>query len=191
MESRKLNDYSSEEKTPYLFVSSLNKVFDPESYEFIFNKLIDLEYHILPNSFSELVNMRSETGTLYVEPLFNNITDTRKLSKLLKDLDFTDVTFHLWEKGIRLIIEEIKLGKFQGDNLKELLSYKTTPSGGYSSSPGEAPPALVHIKELFIKLKNSINEPSINSIIDECIEYVEKNIKDSIDRDKLFTLGRG
>ncbi len=191
LENRKLNDYSSEEKTPYLFVSSLNKVFDQESYEFIFNNLIDLEYHIWPNSFSELVNMRNNTGGLFVEPFFDNITDIKMLSKILRNLDFTDATFPLWGKGLKLLIEEVKLGNFYAEELREILSYKTMPSGEYSSSPAEEPPALVHIKNLFNKMRNDMSEPLINSIIDECIGYVEKSIKDSIERDNAIRIGRG
>ncbi len=191
LENRKLNDYSSEEKTPYLFVSSLNKVFDQESYEFIFNNLIDLEYHIWPNSFSELVNMRNNTGGLFVELFFDKITDIKMLSKILRNLDFTDVTFPLWEKGLKLLIEEVKFGNFHTKELREILSYKTMPCGGYSSSPGEAPPALVHIKDLFNKMRNDISEPLINPIIGECIEYVEKSIKESIERDNEIRIGRG
>jgi len=191
LESRKLNDYSSEEKIPYLFVSSLNKVLDQESYEFIFNRLIDFEYHIWPNSFSELINMRNNTGGLFVELFFENITDIKMLSKILRNLDFTDATFPLWEKGLKLLIEKIKFGNFHADDLRGILSCKTMPSGGYSSSPGEAPPALVHIKNLFNKLKNVMSEPLINSIIDECIGYVEKSIKDSLERDNAIRIGRG
>lgn len=209
-ENRKLNDWRSEEKVPYLFISSLNRIFTPESYEFIFYKLLDFEYHIWPNSFSELVNMTDEKGVLRVCGPFKNLTNKiNLLFTTLRNLDLQDISFSLWEEGVSLIIEKIKMGKLKIDDLPEefkpddssksfnpadallkLLSYKTTPSGGYSSSPGVPPPAFVNIKNLFIKLKQKINEPLLNPIVDECISFIEANIKDSIDRDKLFTLER-
>ncbi len=190
-ENRKLNDWSSEEKVPYLFISSLNKIFTPESFEFIFYKLLNHAYHIEFDSFSELVNMIDEKGELricsFFEKLMGNINS---LSVVLRNLDFLESTFPLWKKGVSLMVEKVKLGEFKADELRELLSRKTTPSGGYSSSPGEVPPVFVNIKNLFLKLKQNMNEPLINQIIDKCISFIDKNIKDSIDRDKLFTLER-
>jgi hypothetical protein len=91
---------------------------------------------------------------------------------------------------VSLLVDKIKYGVFKAEELRGILSHKTLPSGGYGSSPGEAPPALLILKKLFARLKTEINNAAVSAIVDECIDSIDANIKDGIDRDEIFRIGR-
>ncbi|MCK5492144.1 MAG: hypothetical protein KAJ14_03430 [Candidatus Omnitrophica bacterium] len=191
LRSRKQDDLSSDEKVPYRFLSSIKKIFNNDNYSFVFNNMVKLDFHIWPNPFSELVNMIDSNGNLFIVALLDDIAlDSNMLCKTLYNFDLTETTLNVWVKYISILAEKVKLGELRENELSSVLYTKTTPSGGYSSSPGERPPALVAIQGLYSKLGDSVGDVFVTSIFKKCIQYVESTINDSMERDRVYHLDR-
>jgi len=76
-------------------------------------------------------------------------------------------------------------------DVERLLFSKSLPKGGWSSKPGEPPPALEELKGTFQRMEKIAKPGELKVLIGRCVASIDTDIKDHLKRDKEFLTPRG
>ena len=125
---------------------------------------------------------------MYLEEYITKQLEMHNLEKAMRAAAF--LPFH--EKTIPIFVKiaEEFAAAGESEKVKRLLHSKRFP-GMISSRPGEAPPVLVSLKNLFQKMNQESKERKVEEIIEKCIEAIDREIEWFIKEGEEFLNPRG
>lgn len=109
----------------------------------------------------------------------NLINETLISAKILPlSIETVDLFLEMSHKGIKNNLYK---------EVHDLLFYKTFPQTRFwMFSPGKTPQIFLEIKNIFKYMLKKTNPGRLNNLIGECIESINKGIKDDIERDEEY-----
>lgn len=161
-----------------------------DDYWKFIQKIIEWYKSDICRSNFEIKNLMKET-TLLQEKGTDEICLIKCIQILLKEEKLEDAAIcmeflPLTQQTIDVFIEfsETAIEMNQYELAKSVLFQKAWPEGGFSSQLGEPPPAFLRIKNIFRKMREKATSKRLKSLINQCIDQVEKTIEEHITRDK-------
>jgi hypothetical protein len=96
------------------------------------------------------------------------------------------------EDTIGLLVKVGEVGIAEGfpKDIEGLLDRKAY-SGGWSGKPGEVPPELEERKAILQKMNEMTKPGELRMIVEKCIEMINDEVKDKLERDEEFLSPRG
>lgn len=151
----------------------------------IFLRQFDLKYLMKPVA----LQRDKETNEFYLIKYIKILLQKNSVEEALICGRFLPLTQDTMDMFIE--ISEKGVGSNLCEDVKSLLFSKTSPEGGYSCSLGEAPPALVEIRNIFEEMSKKVPPGILKNLIHNCSEEVKGDIENHIARHQEFLAPRG
>lgn len=191
IEQEKARGYSDYKAIPYRKIEFLSSYINtPESFLIAIKRAIvwtekykDVFSLVMSKVFEQIVTLRDQAGTMYFETqgekLLNNKSDFEVYLKCLSWVPLTKAYLYMFKAAINIST----IWKY-GNEMAELLRNKVAPEDGWSSSPGQTPPAFIEKKECFEELKNIVHAGVLRNVLESCIRGVDSMIKQHLQEEE-------
>ncbi|MDP2705513.1 MAG: hypothetical protein Q8O71_03950 [bacterium] len=149
-----------------------------------------VEYYDVQKILKPILFARNnKTNQLYITEYINELVQKKQINEILICAQYLPLNGETVDLFLRISEEGIK-----SDNLKtirSLLFSKTYPEGGWSSSGGQAPPALLEKKRIYEEMQKKTSLGALSNLLKRCADSVEQSIKEHLDVNKEFLASRG
>lgn len=146
-----------------------------------------VEHYEVEKILKPVLMTRDQGNKFYIETFINQIIQKNEIGTALtcaQYLPLVEETANLF-----LIISRKGLEANKSKEIQSLLFTKTSPEGGWTSSHNEPPPALLAKKRVY-ELMRECSSGSLKVLLDRCINSIQKDIQDHLDRDREFMADR-
>ncbi|MFW5853273.1 MAG: hypothetical protein ACOCU8_01360 [Patescibacteria group bacterium] len=191
--AKELKDYTYD-AIPFEGIKTLPEYIDSlDDFKILFNRLLDEEDEdsIFGMDVGHLVDSFAGKTTNGVSLLEQYISDSlvgTQYAKALRALRFLPLGPSSIEIHSQCAVQASEAGHYS--MVEEVFLSKLYPRGGWSSTVGEDPPALVGIRDAFISLRDQSSPGQLRNLFNRCAEGVERQIEDHRRENEELQSGR-